>query len=148
MGTAPGHPRSLPLTARPGQSLPFTPRAVVLTLPPVGTARGLLCVWGLHAGGFGETGAGQGQHLPGLESCPGLPQGWPWSPRQAQISLWPTLPSAPSLALWVIRALYCGGPAPASAEPASKVDSHSQKHKGAANSFQAEGATNRQALPR
>lgn len=74
-------------------------------LPPVGTARGLLCVWGLHAGGFGETGPGQGQHLPGPESCPGLPQGRPWSPHQAQISPWPTLPPAPSLALWAIRAL-------------------------------------------
>lgn len=71
MGIAPGHPRSLPPTARPGQALPFTPRAVVLTLPPAGTARGLLCVWGLPAGGPGETGPEQGGICQGLKAAPG-----------------------------------------------------------------------------
>lgn len=123
-GAQPWPPRSLPLTARTGQSLPFTPRAVVLTLPLLALPGAFLSlVWGLHAGGFGETGAGQGQHLPGLESCPGFRMGLALESTPS-----PDFPMADSTLCnhpgsLVIRACTVVVQPPASAEPTSKVDS-------------------------
>ena len=148
MGTAPGHPRSLRLTARPGQALPFTPRAMVLTLPSAGAARGLLCVCGLPAGGPGETGPEQG----GI--CQGLKAARASAGSALQSTPSPAFPAA-NLALCAVPGslgdqgpLCCGGPVPAPAEPASKVDSHRQKHKEAASSFQGERSNKLRVLPR
>ena len=145
VGTAPGPPRSLPLTTRPGQSLPFTPRAVVLTCPLLAPP-GAFSVWGASAqeGSVKQT-QGRASICQGLKAAPGFRRVSPGVHTKPVAILAPcTVPGS----LGHQGSLYCGGPVPASAEPASKVDSHSQKHKAASNSLQGEGPTSRQALPR
>lgn len=72
VGTAPGPPRSLPLTARPGQSLPFTPRAVVLTCPLLAPP-GAFSVCGASAqeGSVKQT-QGRASICQGLKAAPGF----------------------------------------------------------------------------